>query len=615
MSGICGWFDVSPALVSKHGSEISDRMASGLPPSGAHTIRAYTNGMLCNVGPDSASIVESVSTLAAAIVGKPRWAGKDLASYATQFGDGAALIAAYKDYGESFVKRLSGPFSFALVDYEKGRTILAVDRMGIRPLCYATTGTGEVVFGTTTTSVLAHPAIRPILSNESIYRYFYFHVIPSPATIFDNIVKLEPAQIVSIDGTSIHKNFYWAPDPGKTYGPSATNELLSELRSRTREAVARTVPDETTGCFLSGGLDSSTISGLANEITDRPIRTYTVGFDQHGFDEMSFARIAAQHFNLHHVEYYVTPADVASAFNLLSTAYDEPFGNSSAIPAYFCAVRAKRDGMSRLLAGDGGDELFAGNERYEKQKLFQQYFRIPGVVRNHIVEPAFDFLPTDWSMLTRKARRYIEQAKIGMPDRLQTYNFLQIYPPSDVFEPTFLKSIDIDTPILEMRSWYERSRDFDFLDRMLQFDWKLTLADNDIRKVNRMCEAAGVSVDYPLLDDDLVDFSLKLPPGLKTRRSELRYAFKRAFRDYLPRPILEKEKHGFGLPFGDWLNTSDELRATILPCIDRFRDREILQDAFIDDILRKHRQEHAGFYGTMLWLIAVLDNWLATKID
>jgi asparagine synthase (glutamine-hydrolysing) len=128
-----------------------------------------------------------------------------------------------------------------------------------------------------------------------------------------------------------------------------------------------------------------------------------------------------------------------------------------------------------------------------------------------------------------------------------------------------------------------------------------------------MCEAAGIEVDYPLLDDGLVDFSLTLPGSLKLRRSDLRFAFKQAFSSYLPQQILEKEKHGFGLPFGEWLNTSDELRSKIMPCVERFRDRRILEDAFIDDMLHKHKHEHATYFGNMLWLIAVLENWLAAR--
>lgn len=613
MSGLCGWFDSASSRFSEEEPEIAQRMADGLPERATPTVLSCGNGVLCSTGPSVTSIVESSSRLAAAIAGNPTWANAELQSHSDKFDDAAALILAYKNHGESFPKYLKGSFSLVLIDYAKGQTILAVDRMGIRPLCYSVSDLGTVVFGTTTSSLLAHPTVQPKLSNESVYRYFYFHVVPSPATIFDGVVKLEPAQVVFISDNSVRKEFYWSPSPIEDYGQSSDRELLRELQSKTRDAVSRSAPDADTGCFLSGGLDSSTVSGLANEMTEGPIRAYTIGFDQQGFDETSFARIAAKHFGLEHVEYYVTPADVAEAFDLLSTAYDEPFGNSSAIPAYFCATRAKADGVSRLLAGDGGDELFAGNERYATQRLFEHYNRIPGMIRRNVLEPTFGFLNADRPTLLRKARRYVEQAKIRMPDRLQTYNFLEMFSPNDIFAASFLQSFDVDAPVREMRSWYERSEEFDFLNRMLVFDWKLTLADNDIRKVNRMCEAAGIAVDYPLLDDDLVEFSLSLPPQLKIRRSELRYAFREAFRDYLPREILQKEKHGFGLPFGEWLNTSDELRAKILPCIERFRERGILQDAFIDDMLQKHKEQHAGYFGNMLWLIAVLENWLANK--
>ena len=611
MSGVCGWYDASPAGVTEPVGDIAKRMAGGLP-GGTGTVSSYSAGALCQAGADNSVVVDQEAGLAAAVSGDPQWTEQKLAACAADRGHAAALLQAYQQFGDRLANCLSGPFSFALLDYRNGRTLLAIDRMGIRPLCYALTSDGGAVFGTTASSVSAHPAVSSSLSSESLYRYLYFHVVPSPATIFSDISKLEPAQIVIIERASIRREFYWQAAPGE-FSRLPEKELLAELKKQTRQAVERSNPDELTGCFLSGGLDSSTVSGLANEMTDQPMRCYTVGFDQQGFDETDFAKAAVQHFGLEHIVYYITPSDVASAFDILSTSYDEPFGNSSAIPAYFCAKRAREDGVTRLLAGDGGDELFAGNERYAKQTLFEQYYKIPSALRRYLLEPTFDRLRFDRPTLLRKIWRYIEQAKVPMPDRLQTYNFLEMFSPSVVFTKRFLDTVNIDTPSLEMREWYERGNDFDFLNRMLLFDWKLTLADNDIRKVNRMCEAAGVAVDYPLMDETLVDFSLQIPPRLKLRKLDLRYAFKQAHSDYLPAEVLTKEKHGFGLPFGDWLSSSEELQAAILPRIDSFRQRDILTQEFIDDIMHRHRDEHAGYFGSMLWLIAVLENWLVAN--
>lgn len=611
MSGICGWYDPSPGGSDRPGD--AQLMLAGLNDADKGDVLEIPGGALCSRGAGTWQALDSEAGVATVIGGDPRWSSEPIRRLADDLGNAQALLAAYRNDPDNFASSLSGRFAFALIDYGNRRAAIAVDRLGVRPLCFARTPSGGIAFGSTTASVLGHPSIQAVISDESIYRYFYFHVVPSPATIFERIHKLEPAEIVQLDGKETKRRFHWQPAPLPERSDDAA--LLDALRRETQQAVARTNPDERTGCFLSGGLDSSTISGLANELTEQPMRAYTIGFDQQGFDETTFARAAAKHFGLEHVEYYVTPDDVAESFDLLSTSYDEPFGNSSAIPAYFCARRAREDGITRLLAGDGGDELFGGNDRYATQKLFEVYHGIPRVLRSGLVEPLTKLLPTGRPALLRKVRRYVEQARIRMPDRLQTYNFLEMFAKDEVFEPDFCRRIDLDTPIMEMREWYERSEGFGFLDRMLVFDWKLTLADNDIRKVNRMCEAAGVGVEYPLMDDELVDFSLTLPASLKLRGSNLRYGFRTAFTSYLPNAVLEKDKHGFGLPFGEWLKSSPVLRDRVLPCVERFRERGILRQEFIDDILHRHATEHATYYGNMLWLIAVADNWLAANVD
>jgi asparagine synthase (glutamine-hydrolysing) len=613
MSGICGWFN--PNHTDDGGNTaITNAMADRLPTTGRVSTKVFPNGALAIRGAHCSFALDEPTGIACAVSGNPEWTDQRVAALATRENQAAAAIQAFLAFGDNIVRHVRGPFSIALIDPRNRKALLCIDRMGIRPLCYAALPSGAVVFATTASSVAAHPSVSSAISNQSLYNYFYFHVIPSPNTIYAQVNKLEPAQRVTINGTTGKRDFYWQPTPSSGPRPSEA-DVLQSLRENTRAAVERSRPDEHTACFLSGGLDSSTVSGLANEFSQQTMRAYTIGFDQQGFDETEFARTAARHFGLDHVEYYITPTDVAESFELLSTAYDEPFGNSSAIPAYFCARKAASDGYTRLLAGDGGDELFGGNERYAKQKLFDIYYRVPQFARDKLIEPMTDRFRFEKPVVLRKARRYVDQARIPMPDRMQTYNYLEMFSPAKVFDETFIKQLDFSATRQEMRDWYARSSDFEFLDRMLLFDWKLTLADNDIRKVNRMCETAGVNVEYPLLDENLVEYSLQMPTNMKVRRFELRYAFKKAHLNYLPRDIIEKEKHGFGLPFGEWLRTSDEMRSVILPCIERFRDRGILRDEFIDDMLDKHAREHASYFGEMLWLIAVVESWLTANVS
>jgi asparagine synthase (glutamine-hydrolysing) len=214
------------------------------------------------------------------------------------------------------------------------------------------------------------------------------------------------------------------------------SQARNEFRRLLAEAVARQLDGSRPAAFLSGGTDSSTVAGLIGEVSGRPAATYSIGFDAKGYDEMAYARIAAQRFGCEHHEYYVTPDDLVQGIPALAAHHDQPFGNSSALPAYICALRAREDGVTRLLAGDGGDELFGGNTRYAKQRVFDWYQLVPAGLRSGLLEPlssdggALDRLP-----LLRKGASYVRQARVPMPDRLQTYNLLQRLGQTDVLTP------------------------------------------------------------------------------------------------------------------------------------------------------------------------------------
>ncbi len=411
------------------------------------------------------------------------------------------------------------------------------------------------------------------------------------------------------DGSGTELSYYWTPEfaaDNETSEADLSIELLTTLGT----AVERCDADERTGCFLSGGLDSSTVTGLACKSSSRKIDAFTIGFDQAGYDEVFFARAAAKHFGANLIEYYVTPEDIAGTVDEIATTYDEPFGNSSAIPTLFCARLAAQHDKTHLLAGDGGDELFAGNDRYETQTIFEYYARVPGWMKSAIIEPVFLSKAANWTPLSRKVRRYIEQAAVTMPDRLQTYNTLKINRIVDVFTTEFLETVDAGYPISEMKKWYDRGSDTDFLNRMLFFDWKLTLADNDIRKVNTMCERENVRVSYPMLDDDLLSFSTKIPSDVKMRRGQLRRFFRNSLSSFLPLEVLSKSKHGFGLPFGEWLKTSSELQAAINPSLESLANRGIVKKSFIESMRHKHMHEHAAYYGGTIWTLVMLERWL-----
>jgi asparagine synthase (glutamine-hydrolysing) len=605
MTGICGWLR-RPTSVRPDApiAALADSLFGTVPTRYlALGARAMLGGRLGAAG----LAVDAQIGAAAAIEGKPRWNDASLAAIAAERGDARALLEAFARDRRGFLRSLSGTFALAVADDRSGELVLAVDRMGIRPLCYALNSAGDCVFGSSASAVVAAGQVDTAFAPQSLYNYVYFHVIPSPATVYASVRKLEPGQLCRYADGKISTEYYWTPDvaPDRAADPRA---LQAALMSEMRAAVARTAPDAGTGAFLSGGLDSSTVCGLANERV-HPLRSFTIGFSDERYNETEYARAAAEQFGLDLREYYVTPDDIADAFELVATSYDEPFGNSSALPAYFCALRAKEAGVTRMLAGDGGDELFAGNERYATQQLFEYYHRVPLALRKSGAESLLLALPS-WTKLTHKARRYVEQARVPMPERLQTYNYLHMQSPRDVFDASFLANVDTRHPVEQMNRWYGRHQDANFVDRMLRFDWKLTLADNDVRKVNRMCSVAGVEVDYPLLDDSLVDFSLRIPGPMKMENRELRSFYKQAVTGFLPSKIIHKKKHGFGLPFGVWLATSPRLQEIVASSMASLRGRGFMLPAAIDELLRAHRMDHGAYYGNIIWVLTALEAWL-----
>jgi asparagine synthase (glutamine-hydrolysing) len=326
---------------------------------------------------------------------------------------------------------------------------------------------------------------------------------------------------------------------------------------------------------------------------------------------MAYARIAARHFGTAHHEYYVTPDDVANLMQRLARFCDQPFGNASAVPAYYCAHMAKSDGVDLMLGGDGGDELFGGNERYARQSIFELYEEVPALLRRCVVEPVLFGIPWGERISPlRKARSYVRQASVPMPGRLHTYIVLNRIGPERIFTDEFLGSIDPGTPARLFDEVYRGADAQTMLNRMLALDLQFTLADNDLYKVSRMCELAGVDVAYPMLDDDLVAFSAALPTRLKLKGTTLRYFFKRALRDFLPREIIEKRKHGFGLPVGEWMQTHDRLRELAYGAVSDFRARRVVRASFIDEMIASHRAGHAAYWGGEIWVLAVLELWL-----
>lgn len=541
--------------------------------------------------------------------GRPRFADAPLRDLGQTLGDAAAWQALLQGPSlEHALTSVGGAFCVAWRD-GSGRTVMAVDRFGEQSLCYRVDG-GVLRFAARADE-LADEA-TPV-DPQAVFEYLYFHMIPSPRTIFSGVHRLPPGHVAVFEGGRLTVSPYWTPTFAENPAPSF-DALRDEFMALLEQAVRRELDDSTPACFLSGGTDSSTVAGLIGKVAGRPAESYSIGFDAEGYDEMAYARLAAKRFGTRHHEYYVTPDDVAAGLPRVAAHFDQPFGNSSALPAFYCAQRARADGVTRLLAGDGGDELFGGNARYAKQRVFDAYGHVPGALRKGVLEPVFGLAPVTRLPLLKKGSSYIEQARVPMPDRLQMYNLLLRLQPQAVLTPRFLALVDMDAPARHQRGvWNHTPASVSQVNRTLAFDWRYTLAESDLPKVRGATEMAGVDVGFPLLDTDLLGFSLRLPTHYKLKGLRLRWFFKEALRGFLPDEIITKRKHGFGLPFGVWVTRHAGLRQLATESLHGVADRGIVRRDFVEQLLARHLVEHPGYYGEMVWILTVLEQWLRAR--
>ena len=611
MSGLCGWF--CPQRNDPGDAAAISAMAAALSRFDGGAVRSACAGFGAVA---AASVVGDVDVFQdgeqlVAIWGHARFTNDELAELAQRNGIAHALAQGYGRQQAKVFSALSGTFSLAILNGRSDEAVLAIDRMGTHPLCYGVAG-GRLAFGSTLDAISALPGSRPELDRQAIYDYVYFHMVPGPGTIHAGVRRLLPGQYLTYRRGNVQTGRYWEMrfiENERRSFPELKETFLTVLRDSVRKAAG----DGTVGAFLSGGTDSSTLAGMLGEVTGRPARTYSIGFAAKGFDEMDYARIAARHFGTQHHEYYVTPDDVVNAIPRIAAVYDQPFGNSSAVPTFYCAKLAQDDGINTLLGGDGGDELFGGNERYAKQRLYSLYSDLPASLRKGVLEPIAFVLPA--VSLIGKAQRYMRNASQPMPARYDNYNLLERLGPANVFTAGFLAAVDPHLPKALMAQTYHEAHAESLLNRMLALDLKYTLADNDLPKVTRMCELAGVDVRFPMLDDAVVAFSASLAPELKLKGTQLRYFFKQALRGFLPDEIITKKKHGFGLPFGHWLQTYGPLGQIAGDSLASLKKRDIIRPQFIDELTSVHVQSHADYYGTMVWVLMMLEQWLQQHQD
>ena len=532
----------------------------------------------------------------------------------------AHLGRLYREQGDRFVCGLRGAFAIILYDHNQGTLKAWLDHFGIERLVFAESD-HSLVISTNIRWVLAAHRQPPVISPAAILEYLQYTCIPTPNTIYQGISKLAPGhQLMSRPAVTTRP--YW--DMAYYEGDARRSESVwaNETRNAVRSAVASSFENldgpKTLGCFLSGGTDSSSVAGYVGRLTAEPPRTFSIGFDDPRYNEIQYARIAAKHFSADHHEYFVKPDDIPSVVRTAVQIYDEPFGNSSIVPTYYCARLAAEHGITHLLAGDGGDELFGGNARYAADRIFQQYSRVPRWMRQGLLEPGVS-CATRWTNIPffNSAASYVRRSNIRVPDRYFSYSLISSVSTRDLFTSDFLAVVADQDPLSTARQHFDGAPAQSELNRWLYLDLKITIADNDLRKVTTMSRLAGVTPRFPLLDPTLAEFTGTIPPDLKVRGPRLRYIFKKAMEDLLPHDIITKSKHGFGLPYSVWLADSKQLRDFTFDVLGaaRCRQRGYFRSGLLDWLWSQYESVHRGYYGEILWMLLMLELWHVAHAD
>jgi asparagine synthase (glutamine-hydrolysing) len=519
--------------------------------------------------------------------------------------DTEVIVHLYEEMGADCVRRLRGMFAIALYDANRDALLLARDRLGKKPLHYAQRA-GTLLFGSEIKALLAAAPELAEVNPEGVLQFFYFGYIPDPHSAFRHIRKLPPGHLAEYVGGKIHVRQYWDMPRYGENDPGSDEACVEEMEHRLAEAVRmRLISDVPLGALLSGGVDSSIVVALMARESSGPVKTFSIGFRKADFNEAEYARLVAQRFSTDHHELIVDP-DVNDILNHLTGMMEEPFGDSSMIPTY-CVSQMARQHVTVALSGDGGDELFAGYDRYLVNLRRRRFEMIPSWVgqmyRNHV----YPRLPSNV-----KGRKLAWNITLPVRDRyLDGLSFLPVlHRERNLFSDDFVaharRSPD---PLRQFERYYDDAPASDELSRLMYLDTKTYLAGDILTKVDRMSMAASLEVRCPILDHVFVEWVAGLPVKYKFRDGTRKFMFKKlAERLGVPAQLLRRRKQGFSLPLVHWMR--NELKDSLLQILQEPRtiQRGYFKPESVRIVLDEHfrgRRDHSG----VLWVMLVFELW------
>lgn len=540
---------------------------------------------------------------------------KDLEQKGHRFStqtDTEAIVHAYEEYGEDCVTRFNGMFAFAIWDGKQERLLLARDRLGVKPLYYFV-NERCLLFGSEPKALLKHPEMPKALDLEALDHYVTFEYIPAPLSIFQGMHKLLPGHLLVLQHGQVRCRRYWELNPTTTH--EREDEIGHAFYDLLKDAVRlRLISDVPLGAFLSGGIDSSTIVCLMSEIMDRPVKTFSIGFEDPSYNELPYARAAAQHFGTEHCEALLQP-DVVHLITDLLRYLDEPMADVSIFPTYLVSQLARQQ-VTVVLSGDGGDELLAGYDWYIADQLARTYDHLPAAVRHRWLPQVFSYLPPTSRKkgLVNKLKRFVDGA--ALPEALQHFRW-NVYLPEaskrQLYTADLYQALAHQDTYARFTEYLHACPDADRLWQQQYADINTFLVDDILLKVDRMSMAHSLEARTPFLDYRVVEFAMGLPRHLKLRGRQSKYLLKQQMASKLPREILTRGKEGFSIPMKNWLQ--QELRPLLHDVLSpaRLKREGLFNPAWVERLTSEHVQGKAN-HAHQLWTLMLFEIWRDTYL-
>lgn len=545
--------------------------------------------------------------------------------------DTEVMLASFEEWGvPNSVERFTGMFAFAVLDRRERVLYLVRDRLGEKPLYYGWSG-GSFLFASELKAMRAHPAWRGAINRDALALFMRYGYIAAPHSIYQGVSKLLPGAMLTLRLRSERESAlavarYWSPQMAAEGGVAApftgdTNEAADTLEELLRNAIrGQMEADVPLGAFLSGGIDSSTIVALMQALSSQPVKTFTIGFNEKGFNEAGHAKAVARHLGSEHTELYVTAQDAMAVIPQLATIYDEPFADPSQIPTFLVAQLARRH-VTVSLSGDGGDELFSGYSRYEiGQGLWNRVNRLPHGSRKMLARFSRALPDSAWSGLLNVASPFLSRQHQLTADRLHKLaDALDEATPEALYR--HLVSIWKDTAALVPNSIEPQTAFTDaelvrrvknFGERMMLVDQMSYLPDDILVKVDRASMWTSLESRVPFLDHRIVEFAWRLPMAMKHRQGQGKWLLRQVLYRYVPRDLVERPKMGFGVPIGDWLRGPLKNWAEALLDERRLRDEGLLNAAMIRQTWAEHLSGKRNWQ-YYLWNILMFESWIAEQ--